>query len=226
MIAPDNSNQPEEADSEVPLVNTVVLTESKPQEVNMNIAGAVKNFKDTLDVQVEEVTHEEILDGDSKEAPDVETEDFKEETGEDFFDVHIDSLSEVQVVNIHEESFDIDTSTQKEGIDAQENVFKKHPLNDEQAKPNASLDSFVVKHKFPDDEKSEALEETAKNKKETIIKSFDILTSASQEADVDIQETLFNKHSKDNEDECHENPDKSFETMMSMNFKSYQKMSF
>ena len=167
MIAPDNSNQPEEADSEVPLVNTVVLTESKPQEVNMNIAGAVKTFEVTLDVQVEEETHEEILDGDSKEAPDVETEDFKEETGEDFFDVHIDSLSEVHVVNIHEESFDIYTSTQKEGIDAQEFFFKKHPHNDEQVEPNTSLDSFVVKHKFTDDDKSEALDETAENKKET-----------------------------------------------------------
>ena len=34
------------------------------------------------------------------------------------------------------------------------------------------------------------LDETAKNKKETSCKSVDILTSASKEADVDIQETF------------------------------------
>ena len=65
---------------------------------------------------------------------------------------------------------------------------------------------------FPDYEKSEALEETAENKKETSCKSFDILTSTSKEADVDIQETVCKKHSKDEEVASNENPDESFET--------------
>ena len=119
-------------------------------------------------------THEEILDAEynddenddaclkeeffeamhSKEAPDVETDNIKEETREDFFDVPLDSLNEDSVVNIDEQSFDIYTSTQKESIDAQEKVFKKHSHNDKHVKPDASLDSFVVKHKFTDDEKS------------------------------------------------------------------------
>ena len=73
---------------------------------------------------------------------------------EDFFDVHLDSLNEKSVVNIDEQYFDIYTSTQKESIDDQEKVFKKHSHNDKHVKPDASLDSFVVKHKFTDDEKS------------------------------------------------------------------------
>ena len=78
-------------------------------------------------------------------------------------------MNEESVVHIYEESFDIYTSTQKEGIDIQENVFKKHPHNDEQVEPNTSLDSFVVKHKFPDDEKSEALDETAETRRKPAV---------------------------------------------------------
>ena len=114
----------------------------------------------------------------SNEAPDGGTENIKEETCEDFFYVPLDSLNEESVVNIHDKSFDIYTNTLKEGIDAQENVFKKH---DKQFEPNESLDSFVVK---PEIEKANALEETAENNQ-------DIHTNTSKEADVDIQETEF-----------------------------------